>query len=304
MNKSRFVPALALAAVIGFSGIAFAVVAATADLSGDFQPPVHPQNPRAVVKPAPSIPAVPTSPTGQISGEILAWDADQKEGSATAADPNIPFTFNLTNVSPQEVTILNVATSCGCTTARLPPMPWKLAPGASGEINAMMNLAGKFGTTTKTITVHTDKGNKTLLVKGTLPQPSAAPAMGERERNQQLALADAQAIFRGDCARCHVEPGVGKMGKELFAAVCGICHEAEHRATMVPDLHAPKQEMSRELWRVWITYGKPGTLMPAFSSAMGGPLSNEQIDSLIDYMSGYLPTKPPATSGQPSASTQ
>lgn len=290
MKNSFLGPALMLAVVIALPGKSFA---ADADFGGGIQPPIQPAPAPTVVRPAPAIPRTPPPPSGQVGNDILAWDADQKEGSATISDPNAHYTFYLTNVSSGDVTIHSVATSCGCTTARLPPMPWKLAAGESGEINASMNVAGKTGTIIKSITVHTDKGNKLLRVKTLVVEaPAADPAMGERDRNQQLALADPQAVFRGDCARCHVEPGVGKMGKELFTAVCGICHEAEHRASMVSDLHAPKQETSRELWRVWITYGKPGTLMPAFASSQGGPLSNEQIDSLIEFMAEYLPMKP------------
>ena len=36
--------------------------------------------------------------------------------------------------------------------------------------------------------------------------------------NIQNALADRQAVFKGDCASCHVEKGVGKMGAELYMA--------------------------------------------------------------------------------------
>lgn len=292
-----------MAVIIGLSGVSPAASAAEPDLSGSIQPPVHQTEPAAVIAPAPTIPQAAPQPSGQVASDILAWDADQKENNTVmGGDPNVPFTFNVTNVSSGEVTIFSVATSCGCTTARLPPMPWKIAPGAHGEIGANLNVAGKNGTVIKTITVHSDKGNKTLLVKANITQPPATnPEMGERERNQQLALADPQAIFKGDCARCHVEPGVGKMGKELYTAVCGVCHEAEHRASMVADLHNPKQEVSRELWRVWVTYGKPGTLMPGFSKAVGGPLSNEQIDTLIDYMAETLPMKPVATNATPAA---
>ena len=274
-----------------------------ADLTGEILPPVQPATTPAVIPHAPVIPPTPPPPSGDVPKDVLAWDAEQKEATVEMgdSDQNGHFTFNLTNVSSADVTILNVATSCGCTTAHLPPMPWKLDPGATGEISINMNVAGKSGTVIKTVTVHTDKGNKTLQVKSTIVQPSSTgAAMGERERNQQVALSDSQAIFKGDCARCHVEPGMGKMGKELFTAVCGVCHEAEHRASMVADLHAPKQETGRELWRVWVTYGKPGTLMPPFATALGGPLNEKQIDSLIDYMAENLPTKPVET--KPTAS--
>ena len=53
---------------------------------------------------------------------------------------------------------------------------------------------------------------------------------------------------------------------------------------MVPDLHAIKAPTNVEFWRTWITHGKPGSLMPAFSTADGGPLTDMQIASLAAYL--------------------
>ena len=137
----------------------------------------------------------------------------------------------------------------------------------------------------------------TLPVFGSMPFSSTPPAaaannpMGARELNQKIALADRQAVFKGDCARCHAAPAKGKMGGELYTAVCGVCHESEHRATMVPDLHNIKQETGREFWTVWITYGKTGSLMPAFSKLQGGPLTDEQIRSLAAFLTTNIPSK-------------
>jgi mono/diheme cytochrome c family protein len=113
-----------------------------------------------------------------------------------------------------------------------------------------------------------------------------AEMQDNRTRNQALALADHQAVFRGDCARCHAEPAKGKLGKELYVAVCGICHDAEHRADMVPVLGKSDQAHNPAYWRTWITFGKPGSLMPAFAQSLGGPLDREQIESLAAYLVG------------------
>jgi mono/diheme cytochrome c family protein len=149
-----------------------------------------------------------------------------------------------------------------------------------------MSLAGKSGVVVKTVTVHTDKGSKVLMVKTTIqaPPPDTAAEAMNRQRNQQIAMTDRQSVFKGDCAKCHVEPLIGKTGKELFTAACGICHEAEHRATMVQDLHQLKVAPNAEYWKFFIVNGKPATLMPAFSQAQGGPLSDAQIATLVDYL--------------------
>jgi mono/diheme cytochrome c family protein len=262
-----------------------------ADLSGAILPPIQPSEAPRVVPPAPAIPVTP--PTGQLPNEVVAWDGDQKEAIVNAGEPEAHFKFNLTNVSAEAVTIHSVATSCGCTTAHLPPMPWKLEPGTNGEINVTLNLAGKSGTVFKTVTVSTDKGNKTLMVKAVIVAPPAGQMpVSEREQNQKLALADRQAIFKDDCARCHVAPAAGKTGKELYVSMCGICHEAEHRATMVTDLHALNHETNPDFWKFMISYGKPGSLMAAFAQSQGGPLGDEQIASLVNYLVETIPSKP------------
>jgi len=209
----------------------------------------------------------------------LAWDADMKEYHAKLGDPKAEVFFLVTNTSPAEVVVNSVHTSCGCTTAHLPPMPWKLAPGADGRIDVSIDLTGKTGLIIKTVTVASTAGAKELQIRVFIPDPQVA-----RMENMQLAQGDRQAVFKDSCVRCHVTPGVNKRGAELFHAVCGVCHEAVHRASMVPDLHHLNHPTSADHWRIWITSGKPDSLMPAFSQSMGGPLTDEQIESLVDYL--------------------
>ena len=64
------------------------------------------------------------------------------------------------------------------------------------------------------------------------------------------------------------------MGRKLSKVTCAICHEAANRATMVPDLAQLKVPTNEEFWRTWITYGKPGSLMPAFAKSQAGPLDD------------------------------
>ena len=112
-----------------------------------------------------------------------------------------------------------------------------------------------------------------------------------RTRNMQIAQADPQAIFRGECANCHSKPALGKRGEELFAAACAICHESEQRAVLVPDLHALKQTPTEAYWSAWIHGGKFGTMMPAFALEKQGPLSEDQIESLVAYLVKDFPER-------------
>ncbi len=286
------------------------------------RPPVTPVSavrPAAVTIPVTPTPAgTPAIPPQPSNPNALVWDADQKEVNVPAGQVNLPFTFSFTNVSSSEVIINSVRTSCGCTTTKLPPMPWHIAPGTNAPLEINLNVAGKFGVVMKTVTVDSTAGTKTLIIKANVPT-TPPPAMSvpvpgtpgakvmeseaDRARNQQMALVDRQAVFKGDCASCHVTPGIGKMGAALFTAVCGVCHEAEHRASMVPDLKNLPHATDADHWRGWITYGRVGSLMPSFAKAEGGPLTDQQIASLVDFLVRSHPSKPGAPKSDKAASS-
>ena len=205
---------------------------------------------------------------------------------------NIAWVTN--SIEPLPVTVVDVHPSCGCTTAQLPPLPWRLEPGTNSQIGITVNLAGKFGTIVKTVHVATDMGSRNLILQITI-LPPVAVKLTEADMMRQMAIAkaDRQAVFKNDCASCHVAHGQYKYGKDLYDADCGICHEAEHRATMVPDLHHLKVATNADFWRTWIAHGKPGSFMPAFSTADGGPLNDMQIASLAAYLSATIPNAGP-----------
>jgi mono/diheme cytochrome c family protein len=237
-------------------------------------------------------PSAQPPPPGPLAAGILAFDAETKETLLKSGEIAATYLFHLTNVSPAEVTISRVQTSCGCTTAQLPPMPWTIPAGGTGAIPVTMNVQGKSGVVTKTLTVYTDKGQKMLMLKTTILQPDPQfMTAADRERNQLLAKSDRQAVFKGDCARCHVEPVIGKFGKDLYLTACGICHEAEPRATMVSDLRNLPNDTNADYWKLMITLGKEGTLMPAFAQAHSGPLSDPQITTLVGYLVANFPAQ-------------
>jgi mono/diheme cytochrome c family protein len=202
--------------------------------------------------------------------------------------------FWVTNTVLQPVTIGTVHPSCGCTTAQLPPLPWTLLPGTNGQIGVTVNLAGKFGTIVKTVHVGTDHGSRDLIVQITIIPPANKLTDAELARQMAIAKVDRQAVFKNDCATCHMNRGQYKYGQELYDADCGICHEAEHRASMVADLHNLKVPTNTEFWRTWIAHGKAGSFMPAFATSDGGPLSDMQIASLAAYLNTTIPSKVPS----------
>lgn len=252
-------------------------------------------------KPAIRVPRVlpVNSPTAALNVLTnLVFDAEVKEAKFAQDQFEHDFTFAVTNISTGQIAIQSVRTSCGCTVAQLPNLPWTLEPGASGTFGIHMDLRGKRGSITKSVFIMTDQGNKTIYVRGILPDP---PAMtdDQRARNMMIAKADRQAVFKGECASCHATPTFGKTGSQLFEAACGICHEGGHRNEMVPDLNIAKQVRDQEYWRNWIANGKEGTLMPGFSKQQGGPLTDAQILSLAHFLNRKFPNTENFPGNQP-----
>ncbi|HUA65987.1 MAG TPA: DUF1573 domain-containing protein [Alphaproteobacteria bacterium] len=221
----------------------------------------------------------------------MTWDKTMVTTNVPADTAKAYVSFSFTNVSPDTITIADVHGSCSCTTPQLPPLPWSIPAGSSGQIGATVNIAGKFGTVFKSVHVGTSKGSRDLYIQITILPPTM-PVLTDADRVRQMAIAkvDRQAVFKNDCATCHEKRGENRYAKTLFDADCGICHEAEHRASMVPDLHDLKVPTNDDFWRVWIEHGKPGTFMPAFSRADGGPLDDFQVASLVSYLRAAYPS--------------
>jgi mono/diheme cytochrome c family protein len=228
---------------------------------------------------------------------VFAWDGLVKEMNLKPGETSGRFAFAFTNTSPNEVTITYVRTSCGCTTAKVPPLPWKIPAGGQGSFEVVLDAKGKSGVVTKTVTIESSAGYRYLTVRVAVPAAAGAMAAAERARNLQVALDNRQAVLKGDCATCHVTPGIGKHGEELYDAVCGVCHEAEHRASMVPNLRALSRPLPAEEWRRIIRAGKKDSLMPAFAATEGGFMSDAQIESLVEYLTGPFRTSSPHPPG-------
>jgi mono/diheme cytochrome c family protein len=257
-------------------------------VAGQSVPPAANPIPRPIIRagtPTPSL--VAAAAQNPPTGPSLVFDADTKQYEASPGEPTAPFIFNLTNVWTNEIIIERVQASCGCTTASMPPLPWHIPPGGGGQVHAQVNLAGKMGLVTKTLTFYTSVGNRIANLKVNIPMaPASGGTLSEPERKAAMAraAADSRAIFKGDCAVCHVEKGRNAMGEELYAADCGICHESSRRESVVPDLHALKQVTDLDYWKAIIRIGKPHSLMPGFGLVQGGPLTEEQINSLAAYL--------------------
>ena len=223
---------------------------------------------------------------------ILTWDAVAKAHNAMPGEQDIGFEFRFENKTGGEIRIKRADSSCGCTVARLPNIPWIITAGQKGGIPVTMDIRGKSGVITKTITIVTDKGIiplKARVAIGNTPNTLTKRSKEERAANLRAAAQNRQAIFQGKCADCHVKPTVGKRGKQLYATACGICHESKNRAPFVPDLRPLANGKDKQYWQQWTAQSKPNTLMPAFAKEHGGSLDENQIKTLVAYLVRIFP---------------
>ena len=278
---------LGLWLVITVGGLSVQGMAEVAD------PLLHPAAPPLPVKilAAPGSPGAPAQCQG-----ALVWDSEFKEISTKPGEATASFTFWFTNASASEVTINSVRASCGCTTAKMAALPWKIAPGTNGPIEVSVDLRGKQGVISKAVTVDSTAGAKSLTFKINIPaaQPAqdntrhetpVAPLDADRVQNMQLSLHDRQVVFKdAQCATCHADPAKGQTdGALLYSSVCATCHDSPMRASLVPDLRALKQETDLDYWKQWIAHGRTSSMMPAFARSEGGPLDDRQIVALAAY---------------------
>jgi Protein of unknown function (DUF1573) len=83
----------------------------------------------------------------------LKWENVEQTFAPSPLDKQVIAKYRFTNVGTSVVTIKDLRTSCGCTTAALEK--WDYAPGESGEIEANFQFAGHIGHQEKWIFVTT-----------------------------------------------------------------------------------------------------------------------------------------------------
>ena len=223
---------------------------------------------------------------------ILTWDAIAKVHHAKLNELDVGFEFYFQNKTNKEVQIKRAISTCGCTVAKLPKLPWVIKPAQKGSVPVTMDLRGKSGVITKTIQLVTDQGIiplKARVAIGLVSGPSKKRSKEERAANLRAAAANRQAIFAGKCVECHVIPTIGKRGKQLYSTACGICHESKNRAPFVTALRPLAKDKDSQYWQQWIAESKPNTLMPAFAKKHGGPLDDNQIRTLVAYLTRIFP---------------
>jgi hypothetical protein len=102
----------------------------------------------------------------------LHWDGLEQDQKAKPGDKEAVAKFHFVNAGPSSIKIVNVRTSCGCTTAALAKD--QFAPGEAGDIQARLAFGSHTGHQEKTIAVTTsDSPNQPTFLRLIVDIPQA-----------------------------------------------------------------------------------------------------------------------------------
>ncbi len=193
---------------------------------------------------------------------------------------DVETSVTISNIGTDTLHINEARPSCGCTV----PVPQKnvLAPGESTPLKITFHPQGKAeGPFFKTINIFSNsvvESVKQIQIHGTV-------FISKLSHKEAMHIT---GVFEGDCASCHVNKGKGELSSKLYEADCAICHGSKADNKPGPDLtsdemmnHTPDQ------WRKIIADGIVNSNMPAFHTKNKGPLGDDEIASLVDYLGAY-----------------
>jgi len=149
-----------------------------------------------------------------------------------------------------------------------------IGPGQSGQIEVTLDPAGKFGHIIKTVTITSNN-----LTQPVVEVPVYATVIHGVDAGESEPIED--VLFgREECAECHADPATGLSGVVLYDAVCAMCHGSisDYAAAL------PAEIRSLDALRTWTAQGDGAVGMPGYATDKGGPLTDEQIESLVQAL--------------------
>ena len=102
-----------------------------------------------------------------------------------------------------------------------------------------------------------------------------------RERGEDMFAAAGENAQALNCAGCHGGLDGGVVPDFVLTGADGSVDVVDWRA---PQLETVLLRYSREEVRFILVYGRPGTPMPPWGVDGGGPLNDQQVQNLIDYL--------------------
>jgi mono/diheme cytochrome c family protein len=223
--------------------------------------------------------------------------ADSKKASTTIPSPrltvdarrfnfgsvdegvDIEHTFKITNTGNAPLALYDAKSTCGCTVAKLTNK--NLQSGESSELTIVVDTSMKQSKVEKTVNLlSNDPAN---------PDLELILAMNVRDPHKGMKGDVGAKIFHDEkCISCHVDQGFGLFGGDLYEADCAMCHGTEAKGAVGPGLLGPysNEVYAKHVADVIAHGSKRHRSMPGFLSEAGGPLNQEQVDSIVKYLAG------------------
>ncbi len=202
-------------------------------------------------------------------GPRISFSTDKHDFGTVLQGKTVEYNFLFENKGTEDLWIKEVTTSCGCTAALVSSNTIK--PGEKGELKVSYDSQGRAGVVSRTITVVTNDAIEP--VKELTIVATVTPSM-------HTTFNVTESLFSEKCGACHYYPALNKKGKELYDAVCTFCHG--RTAGGLDRLKGLEKEIISDR----TSNGIAGTEMPAWIKEQGGPLDDDQLRSLVDYIKG------------------
>lgn len=213
-----------------------------------------------------------------VSGASVSFDREHIDLGTLEEGIEVSCKFTITNDGTEPLQVLKTYASCGCTTPSLKKK--LLKPKETAVLDVVIDTSMKQGKITKTVDVSTNDIRR--------PVVSLAISMMVKDRHKGLSDNEKAKILTDEkCMGCHVAQGVGTFGKELYEADCAMCHGKNAEGEVGPCLTFGDYDNAdyRKHIRDVIAHGsKVHRSMPGFEETSGGPLSIEQVDSLVVFL--------------------
>jgi mono/diheme cytochrome c family protein len=116
-----------------------------------------------------------------------------------------------------------------------------------------------------------------------LREPARMKSAAAKEQSESVRLG--KATFEEFCSRCHGNEAQGGTVKRFVAP--GV-KNAKPEDRQAPNLHElairyPDDDVAKVAWDT-IQKGRPGTPMPTWGVRYGGPMNDQQITDLVNYL--------------------
>jgi len=242
------------------------------------KPKVPATAPKAPIAP---VNAAQVTPQAPVKNAIIKVNEDVHEFGKIEQNSIAQTTFIIGNTGTDTLEVFSANPSCGCTASF--PGKKRIPPGDTSQLKISFDPHNKAeGDMTKTITIVSNSKTdpqKVVRIHGTIYKSKLAHTGG---------MMHLDGVFQGNCASCHVEKGKGELGAKLYEADCAICHGSKTDNKPGPDITDDKMmNHDAKSWKHIIAEGIDNSNMPAFALKHKGPLNDEEIASLADYLGAF-----------------